>query len=185
MNIVVCMLSLSLKVSTLMILLLLDSFPGGSGGGGERQQQRAGPKIHVSPPQAAGRSGRQGSVPKPSGRPVLADGCDGSDLDISDSLPHDNCSPVLVPRTAQHPVSPPQQQKAQPVYAVVKKKKNKKCEDTSAPVAAPKTHSRNMTDAPRSPGKIPLIRISQTESVEQADKNAPLLDDPPSKQQQV
>jgi hypothetical protein len=38
-----------------------------------------------------------------------------------------------------------------------------------------------MTDAPRSPAKIPLIRISQTESVERAERNPPTpMTDPPS-----
>lgn len=152
------------------------------------------------PPVTAGRSvGRQGptagaveakALCAKTGPAVELFGCDGSDLDISDSLPNDNCSPVLTGRgpgpaavVASSAESPPHHQ---PVYAVIKKKKKKKKSDTSPPLpsqrlvsAAKPSSSRNMTEAPRSPARIPLIRISQTESVEQAEKNAaPILDGP-------
>ncbi len=98
-------------------------------------------------------------------------------MDISDSLPNDNCSPVLV---GDHPTSiPPHPNKdQQPVYAVVKKKKDpsKAKEETVKPRIAPKPARLQqgiMTDPPRSPINIPLIRISQTESVEKAEKNPP------------
>lgn len=173
--------------------------------GGVERHQRAGPTIQVSPPHpttavTVGRPGGSGRVaskdPPVSSKacPALAElvGCDGSDLDISDSLPPDENSPVLSggPRTFR-PASPPATQpKVQPVYAVVKKKKKPKSEDISPPPprVGPKpsrTSQPVMTDAPRSPGKIPLIRISKTESVEQADKMAlERIDDPSPKQQQ-
>ena len=120
---------------------------------------------------------------------------DGSDLDISDSLPHD--SPVLNGRPSGNltgrpsssitvepiaPASPPHQ----PVYASVVKKKKK---PSSPPTRVKLTNqqqqqqqqtSQTMTDAPRSPARIPLIRISQTESVERADKNPPTTSMDPS-----
>lgn len=173
----------------------------------ERQQQRAGPTIQISPPHPASgavtvrRSAKTAPVAikiRPA-RPALSDvvACDGSDLDISDSLPQDEHSPVLsgLPRTqVAGPVSPPQpKDKQQPVYAVVKKKKPKTSgEDTVTgstrignQTSRTQQHQADgMTEAPRSPGKIPLIRISQTESVEQADsKLGP--DDPLPKHQQV
>nr|CAG4650713.1 EOG090X00E0 [Simocephalus serrulatus]SVE94060.1 EOG090X00E0 [Simocephalus serrulatus] len=174
--------------------------------GGVERHQRAGPTIQVSPPHPAtalttsgGRFGN-GVASKEAGagstskiRPTLADlvGCDGSDLDISDSLPQDENSPVLSggPRTVRSASPPAIQPKVQPVYAVVKKKKKPKSEDISPPPprVGPKpsrTSQPVMTDAPRSPGKIPLIRISKTESVEQADKMAlERIDDPPPKQE--
>lgn len=175
-----------------------DSF---STGGGERHQ-RAGPAIQVSPPHpttaATTSGGRFGNgVASKEGvatkiRPTLADlvGCDGSDLDISDSLPQDENSPVLSggPRTIRSASPPAIQPKVQPVYAVVKKKKKPKSEDISPPpprvaTKPSRTSQPVMTDAPRSPGKIPLIRISKTESVEQADKMAlERIDDPAPKQ---
>lgn len=169
--------------------------PTGGGDGGVERQQRAGPAIQISPPHptttAVGRSARARPV-APQNRSVrpaapAADvvACDGSDLDISDSLPQDENSPVLGPRTAG-PASPPQP-KAQPVYAVVKKKKKPTNEDSTriGAKASSRTHQHpDMTDSPRSPAKIPLIRISQTESLEQADsKLGP--DDPLPKHQQV
>jgi hypothetical protein len=123
-----------------------------------------------------------------------------SDLDISDSLPHD--SPVLNGRAAGHhqpplpaaavPASPPHHQ---PVYASVVKKKKKPNSNINSPPRVDQqvaSHQQDqeppnkMTDAPRSPAKIPLIRISQTESVERAERNPPTpMTDPPSLELQV
>ena len=157
---------------------LFFDFAGGAGGR-VVEQQRAGPTV--PPPQPT--AGRQvGPVEAKTSRPAaLAElvGCDGSDLDISDSLPNDNCSPVLTTGRGVEHSSPPQHQPV--IYAVVKKKEKKKTSPPRVVVASskPPASNNNMTEAPRSPGRIPLIRISQTESVEQADKNAPILDDPP------
>jgi hypothetical protein len=112
---------------------------------------------------------------------------DGSDLDISDSLPQD--SPVLngrglpaagrLSRTIE-PVLPASSPPHQPVYASVVKKKKKPSNTSPPPPRVKSTNqqdpaalNKTMTDAPRSPAKIPLIRISQTESVERAEKNPP------------
>jgi hypothetical protein len=87
------------------------------------------------------------------------------------------------------PASPPHQ----PVYASVVKKKKK---PSSPPTRVKLTNqqqqqqqqqqtSQTMTDAPRSPARIPLIRISQTESVERADKNPPTTSDPSVEHHQV
>lgn len=167
--------------------------------------QRAGPVIHVPPPvqpTVTGRYGGRRSQPAtstavpgggkissavPEARAAEQVGyADGSDLDISDSLPRD--SPALngrgpAGRLVERRASPP----PQPVYASVVKKKKKKPSSASPPRIAAKPsrtiagqpRGDTMAEAPRSPARIPLIRISQTESVEQAEKNAttPITDD--------
>nr|SVE90960.1 EOG090X00E0 [Daphnia sinensis] len=174
------------------------------GGCAEPTHQRAGPAIQVSPPvqptvtgrydgrraqpaNNAGPTGRKASAgPDPRAEPVVGY-TDGSDLDISDSLPRD--SPALNSRgpAAGRPVkqtaSPPPP--PQPVYASVVKKKKKKSSISPPRVGAKPSRTSivqstaaqpaasTMTEAPRSPARIPLIRISQTESVEQAEKNPP------------
>ena len=191
-----------------------------------RWQKKGGGGIHqrAGPPSAAaataqpttGRNGlRRGQPPPVKGSRSTGTGrvptttttnefhqVDGSDLDISDSLPHD--SPVLNGRPSGNltgrpsssitvepivPASPPHQ----PVYASVVKKKKK---PSSPPTRVKLTNqqqqqqqqqqtSQTMTDAPRSPARIPLIRISQTESVERADKNPPTTSDPSVEHHQV
>nr|SVE90331.1 EOG090X00E0 [Daphnia sinensis] len=173
------------------------------GGCAEPTHQRAGPAIQVSPPvqptvtghyggrraqpaNNAGPTGRKASAgPDPRAEPVVGY-TDGSDLDISGSLPRD--SPALngrgpaagraVEQTASPPPPPPQ-----PVYASVVKKKKKKSSTSPPRVGAKPSRTSivqstaaqpaasTMTETPRSPARIPLIRISQTESVEQAEKN--------------
>lgn len=128
---------------------------------------------------------------------AVAEVYDGSDLDISDSLPNDNCSPILNGAGGVTDVaavnnkdSPSKQQ----IYAVIKKKKPKnKPEDLvivnpsnqSKPRLPPKPAARGVAAGassmaatsepvappPRSPANIPLIRISKTESVEQSERN--------------
>lgn len=158
------------------------------GGGKDAAHQRAG-APGADPGTTAGLKGlRRGQPPPAKGSRFAAtsEAVDGSDLDISDSLPHD--SPVLsgpAGRPPPVPASPPHQ----PVYASVVKKKKKpsppRVEPTTAtqfePIAG---HNKTMTDAPRSPAKIPLIRISQTESVERAERNPPTpIADPPVEHQ--
>lgn len=107
----------------------------------------------------AGRAARGASRP-PAPAPDASDTAPdaSSDVDVSESLPHDGPSPALP--------SPPA------VYAVVKK---------SAPAMAQQPLS---SIPPRSPANIPLIRISQTESVERAERAPPqrqpaIVDDAP------
>ena len=170
--------------------------------------QRAGPPTAAATAQpTTGRNGLRRGQPPPvkgsrsTGRVHTTNEfhqVDGSDLDISDSLPHD--SPVLNGRPSGNltgrpsssitvepivPASPPHQ----PVYASVVKKKKK---PSSPPTRVKLTNqqqqqqtSQTMTDAPRSPARIPLIRISQTESVERADKNPPTTSDPSLEHHQV
>nr|SVE73376.1 EOG090X00E0 [Daphnia atkinsoni] len=166
------------------------------GGCAESMHQRAGPVIPVSPavqptvtgPNVGRRSqpashavpaGRQVSSAVPETRAEQVGYADASDLDISDSLPRD--SPALNGRgratghRVERRASPP----PQPVYASVVKKKKKKPTSTSPPrvgtkpsrTLAGQSTGDTMAEAPRSPARIPLIRISQTESVEQAEKN--------------
>nr|SVE74005.1 EOG090X00E0 [Daphnia barbata] len=136
-------------------------------------------------PATAGRNGdRPSATARSAGHKALgataarveANG-DGSDLDISDSLPHD--SPVLSggQAAAAAAASPPHQ----PVYASVVKKKKEPISSPPRVAAKPNRTTTTttprggvaatMTEAPRSPARIPLIRISQTESVERAEKN--------------
>lgn len=180
-------------------LLLLHQRAGASAGA---QPRTAAPVGMTTGRQVGLRRGQQlppvkgsrGGVTAAAPTIELFDGA--SDLDISDSLPHD--SPVLngrgtghrpppLPAAAAVPASPPHHQ---PVYASVVKKKKKPNNITNSPprvdqqVAShqPDQEPPNkMTDAPRSPAKIPLIRISQTESVERAERNPPTaMTDPPS-----
>nr|SVE74944.1 EOG090X00E0 [Daphnia dolichocephala] len=152
--------------------------------GGGSMHQRAGPVIQVSPPvqpTVVGRNGDRREQPaktRSAGHKALPAGAraeaigDGSDLDISDSLPQD--SPVLsapAGPSVQQTASPPHQ----PVYASVVKKKKEPISSPPRVGAKPNRttipKSGTMTEAPRSPARIPLIRISQTESVEHAEKN--------------
>lgn len=144
---------------------------------GRHGGRRAQPANNVRP------TGRKASAgPEARAEPVVGY-TDGSDLDISDSLPRD--SPALNGRgpAAGRPVEPSASPPAQPVYASVVKKTKKKSSSSPPRVGAKPSRTsigqstavqptgNTMTEAPRSPARIPLIRISQTESVEQAEKN--------------
>lgn len=161
--------------------------------GADRGHQRAGsvlPPLSLSPPQQQPARQTKDSVQQRNSRlqntavraREVAEVFDGSDLDVSDSLPNDNCSPILTgsgrpPKAA----STNSAQSEQPVYAVVKKKKPNKAKEETVPAVKPRVAPKParlqqqpaMADPPRSPINIPLIRISQTESVEKADKSLP------------
>nr|SVE78053.1 EOG090X00E0 [Daphnia lumholtzi] len=171
------------------------------GGCAESTHQRAGPALQVSPPVQPTVTGRRygdrraqpvtntgptdrkaSAAPEARADPVVGY-TDGSDLDISDSLPRD--SPALNGRgrAAGRPVEQSASPPPQPVYASVVKKKKKKSSISPPRVGVKPSRTsiaqsttvqpaaNTMTEAPRSPARIPLIRISQTESVEQAEKN--------------
>ncbi|XP_046454543.1 transmembrane channel-like protein [Daphnia pulex] len=181
--------------------LLLHQRAGASAGASAGAQPRTAAPVGMTTGRQVGLRRGQQLPPVKGSRGVTAaatttefDGA--SDLDISDSLPHD--SPVLNGRAAGHhqpplpgaavPASPPHHQ---PVYASVVKKKKKPNNNINSPPRVDQqlaSHQpdqqeplNKMTDAPRSPAKIPLIRISQTESVERAERNPPTpMTDPPS-----
>lgn len=124
------------------------------GGAGGEEHERAGatrarpspPKPVTRPPRSAALSRHAAAAPEP--EPEAAVDA-SSDLDVSESLPRDG---PASPEAAA--ASPPA------VYAVVRKKRQP---------------GRTMAEScvPRSPVSIPLIKISQTESVERAERAPP------------
>ena len=147
--------------------------------GGKRREEHEGagsspPKPVTRRPTGAGAVSRH-AARAPAAPPEPAP-LDGSDLDISESLPHDGpVSPEPSgPLAGPAPASP-----VTDIYAVVRKKKTHQQQVTKKPFD-------NMAEQciPRSPVNIPLIKISQTESVERAERGPPqrqpaIVDDAP------